>query len=344
MGATGAAVRDARLLERASPMRYLGLSLLSSRLSLTDCQPLLLKIDRCIKDCKGMRLSYIGRVHIIKSVLMAALSIYWASIFILPKGVIREIEKRLRAFLWKGTWTNGYAKVAWRDVCRLALEGSQGLRDIATLNRALMSKKLCDVIRCDRTSIWVEWLYNGRLRDKSVWTITDNGGSWGWRKLLRLRPLLRSMMDYQIGDGNSFYLWHDPWHHLGLERFPQGPRMLGFQTADKLSSVIIERQWHWPLIMDIECLEILHALPIIHSGIYRIIWRFETGRPTVASLYRLLDPPGPKVGWYSLLSGSLKIPRHNFILWLVILGKLSISDKLWLSYLGACILCDEGAM
>ena len=190
-----------------------------------------------------MRLSYDGRVQIIKFVLMA-LNIYWASVFILPKGVIREIEKRLRAFLWKGTWTSGYAKVAWRDVCRPASEGGQGLRDITSLNRALMSKKLCDVIRCDRTSIWVEWLYNERLRDKSVWTVTDNGGSLGWRKLLRLCPLLRLMVDYQIGDGNSFYLCHDPWHHLGplIERFPQGPRMLGLRTTDKLSSVIIEGQ------------------------------------------------------------------------------------------------------
>ncbi|KAL2244152.1 UNVERIFIED_CONTAM: hypothetical protein Sindi_0533200 [Sesamum indicum] len=120
--------------------------------------------------------------------------------------------------------------------------------------------------------------------------------------------------------------------------------MLGLRTTDKLSSVIIEGQWHWPLVMYIECLEILHALPIIHGETYRIILRFETGRLTVASLYRLLDPPGPKVDWSSLLSGSLKIPRHNFIVWLVILGKLSTADKPWLSYLGACILCDEDAM
>ncbi|KAL2226316.1 UNVERIFIED_CONTAM: hypothetical protein Sindi_1990300, partial [Sesamum indicum] len=134
------------------PMRYLGLPLLSSRLSLTDFQSLLLKIDQRIKGWEGMRLTYDGKVQIIKSVLMA-LSIYWASTFILPKGVIRDIEKRLRAILWKGTTTSVYAKVACRDVYRPASERGQGLRDIAILNRALMSKKLCNVIGCDRTSI-----------------------------------------------------------------------------------------------------------------------------------------------------------------------------------------------
>ncbi|KAL2225027.1 UNVERIFIED_CONTAM: hypothetical protein Sindi_3055600, partial [Sesamum indicum] len=135
------------------PMRYLGLPLISSRLTISDCQPLISKIDARINGWEGISLSYAGRVQIIKSVL-SALSLYWASAFILPKKVISEIEKRLRTFLWKGTTSSGYAKVAWKDVCRPMDEGGLGFKDISTLNRALMSKKLCDVIQCDRTSIW----------------------------------------------------------------------------------------------------------------------------------------------------------------------------------------------
>ena len=86
------------------------------------------------------------------------MSIYWASVFILPKAIIKQIEKRLRTFLRKGNFTSGYAKVAWKDVCKPIKEGGQGIKDIGILNRSLIAKKLCDVIRCDRTSIWVEWL------------------------------------------------------------------------------------------------------------------------------------------------------------------------------------------
>ncbi|KAL2224348.1 UNVERIFIED_CONTAM: hypothetical protein Sindi_3088400 [Sesamum indicum] len=154
-----------------------------------------------------------GRVQIIKSVLMA-LSLYWVSTFILLKKVINEIEKRLRTFLWKGTTTSGYPKVAWKDLCRPKDEGGLRFKDICSLNRALMTKTLFDVIRCDRTSIWVEWLYQGRLRDTSIWTIGERGGSCGWLKILRLQNFLRTMVDYQIGDGRIFYLWQDPWHHL----------------------------------------------------------------------------------------------------------------------------------
>ncbi|KAL2231024.1 UNVERIFIED_CONTAM: Transposon TX1 uncharacterized protein [Sesamum indicum] len=226
------------------PMRYLGLPLISSRLTISDCQPLLSKIDARIAGWEGMSLSYARRVQIIKSVL-SALSIYWASAFILPKAIIKEVEKRLKRFLWKGTSMTGYAKVAWKDVCKPVREGGQGIKDIDALNRALMTKKLCDIIRCDRTSIWVEWLQRGRLQNNSIWTIDEKGGSWGWRKLLRLCSLIQPMVECRIGDGRTFYLWKDPWHHFGplIYRFPRGPSLLGLDESTKLNTVIDEGQW-----------------------------------------------------------------------------------------------------
>ncbi|KAL2251927.1 UNVERIFIED_CONTAM: Retrovirus-related Pol polyprotein from type-1 retrotransposable element R2 [Sesamum indicum] len=295
-------------------------------------EPLLSKIDARIAGWEGMSLSYAGR--------------QWASAFILPKAIIKEVEKRLRRFLWKGTSMTGYAKVAWKDVCKPVREGGQGIKDIDALNRALMTKKLCDIIRCDRTSIWVEWLQRGRLQNNSIWTIDEKGGLWGWRKLLRLRSLIQPMVECRIGDGRTFYLWKDPWHHLGplIYRFPRGPCLLGLDESTKLNTVIDEGQWHWPLITDLECLQIIYTLPQIHDGDDRIIWRFPDGRPTAQALYRLICPPGPKVGWTSLLSGSLKIPRHCFILWKAIQEKLPTTDKPWLTHIGGCILCDEEAI
>ncbi|KAL2224883.1 UNVERIFIED_CONTAM: hypothetical protein Sindi_3122000 [Sesamum indicum] len=271
------------------------------------------------------------------------MSIYWASAFILPKAIIKQIEKRFTIFLWKGSSTSGYTKVAWKDVCKPINEGGQGIKDIGILNRSLIAKKLCDVIRCDRTSIWVEWLKQGRLHNTSIWTINEKGGSWGWRKMLRLRSSILPMTEFLIGEGRSFYLWKDPWHHLGplIARFPRGPSLLGLDESAKLQVVIDEGQWQWPFITDLECLEIIYTLPQIHGGDDRIKWRFSEGRPTTQSLYRLFCPPEPKVGWSSLLSGTLKIPRHNFILWLAIQEKLPTIDKPWMTHLGGCILCDE---
>ncbi|KAL2228525.1 UNVERIFIED_CONTAM: hypothetical protein Sindi_1832200 [Sesamum indicum] len=190
--------------------------------------------------------------------------------------------------------------------------GARGLRQGDPLS-PYWSKKLCDIIQCDRTSIWVQWLYP---RPVTGHINLD----------CPLHPFLRSIVDYQIGNGGRFFVWQDPWHHLGplIERFPRGPRHLRLEESAKLSSIT-------------------HNLPLILGGEDRVIWRCDEGQPTTQTLYRLFDPPEPKLGWSSLLSGSLKIPRHSFILWLAILGKLPTTDKSWLSPLGVCILCDERA-
>ncbi|KAL0302321.1 UNVERIFIED_CONTAM: putative ribonuclease H protein [Sesamum calycinum] len=206
------------------PLRYLGLPLLASRLSISDCKPLLLKIDSRIKGWESIQLSFAGRIQLIKSVLMS-LNVYWAMAFILPKGVIREVEKKMRTFLWKGNSAVGYPKVAWNVVCKPIEEGGQGIRDILALNKALMSRHLWNVIQNNQSSIWVKWIAHTRLRHKSVWTVDVKGGSWGWRKILRLRSALLPYIEFKIGDGESFSLWHDPWHSLGslITRFPRGP-------------------------------------------------------------------------------------------------------------------------
>ncbi|KAL2235473.1 UNVERIFIED_CONTAM: hypothetical protein Sindi_1279500 [Sesamum indicum] len=196
------------------PMRYLGLPLLSSRLTIADCRPLLLKIDKRIAGWEGMNISYAGAVE--------------------PQYGF-----------------SGFTMVGYE---------------------------------------------------------TPPFGQFG-----------------------SMEAHGDPWHYLGplSDTFPRGPRLLGIEESARLSTVISGGEWRWPLITDFECLEITHVLPTIHGGEDRIIWRFEQGHPTAQALYRLFDPLGPKVGWSSLLSGSLKIPRHLFILWLVILGKLATTDKPW---------------
>ncbi|KAL0294225.1 UNVERIFIED_CONTAM: Retrovirus-related Pol polyprotein from type-2 retrotransposable element R2DM [Sesamum calycinum] len=166
------------------------------------------KLTARIKGWEGVQLSFAGRVQLIKTVLVS-LEVYWAMEFILPKGIIKEMIKRLRTFLWKGTSSSGYPKEAWEVVCRPIEEGGQGIKDIFALNRALMSKHLWAVIKQDRTSIWVDWIFQ-----------------------------------FRVGDGNSFSLWHDLWHPLGhlIIRFPRGPQLTNTGLPDKLSVVMEDGQ------------------------------------------------------------------------------------------------------
>ncbi|KAL2246077.1 UNVERIFIED_CONTAM: hypothetical protein Sindi_2875900, partial [Sesamum indicum] len=57
-------------------------------------------------------------------------------------------------------------------------------------------------------------------------------------------------------------------NHLGplCDSFPRGPRLLGLHESSRLSTVIHEGVWQWPLITDLECLEITNVLPTIFGG------------------------------------------------------------------------------
>ncbi|KAL0300102.1 UNVERIFIED_CONTAM: putative ribonuclease H protein [Sesamum angustifolium] len=120
-----------------------------------------------------------GTLDFLFSLAVINFGFYWAMAFILPKGVIREVEKKMRTFLWKGNSAVGYPKVAWSVVCKPIEEGGQGIRDILALNKALMSRHLWNVIQNNQSSIWVKWITHTRLRHKSVWTVNVKGGLLG---------------------------------------------------------------------------------------------------------------------------------------------------------------------
>ncbi|KAK4410244.1 hypothetical protein Sango_0097400 [Sesamum angolense] len=70
---------------------YLGLHLISSRLSLSDCRSLLLKIDSRIRGWGGVQFSFAARVQLIKSVLMS-FNIYWAMAFTYLKELFGKLK------------------------------------------------------------------------------------------------------------------------------------------------------------------------------------------------------------------------------------------------------------
>ncbi|KAL0416385.1 UNVERIFIED_CONTAM: hypothetical protein Slati_3470400 [Sesamum latifolium] len=189
---------------------------------------------------------------------------------------------------------SGYAKVAWRDVCLPMEEGGQGIRDIKALNYGLMCRWLWDIVVGRSDSIWVSWVRHYCLHSSSIWTV--RAGSWAWRKLIRLRILVQQHVEYLVGNGHSFSLWHDPWYSLGplIHRFPRGPQLTGTGAHDPLDTVILDGEWNWPPITDFQCLEIVQSLPSIQSGEDCIRWRPTGGTMTSRNAYTMLRPPVPK--------------------------------------------------
>ncbi|KAL0295493.1 UNVERIFIED_CONTAM: hypothetical protein Sangu_3196800 [Sesamum angustifolium] len=203
-----------------------------------------------------------------------------------------------------------------------------------------MLKQLWRIIHHDGNSIWVDWVHRYRLRQSTIWTFNSATGSWGWKKLLKLRPLLRRGVTYKIGDGSSFNLWQDIWHERGplCLSFPQGPRITGLPLTTPLSSVLQRNQWCWPALTDPEI--VAQLPPTDPTAADMICWNSSSGKYTLKSAVLLIQPSTPRVFWFGLLQGKFKIPRHGFILWMAILEKLSTMDKPWVPRAeNGCVLC-----
>ncbi|KAK4383980.1 hypothetical protein Sango_3102300 [Sesamum angolense] len=191
--------------EGSLPIKYLGIPLTSSRLTIADCRPLLDKVDTRLAGWNHQTMSYAGRLQLIKSVL-STLHTYWASVFILPKGVLKNLEKKMRTFLWQGQSGRGNAKVAWAQICKPKAEGGLGISSLITTNQALILKQLWRILQNDGTSIWVDWIQQYRLRHSTFWTFNRATGSWSWKKMLKLRPLLQRGVVYKRATGEPMVL------------------------------------------------------------------------------------------------------------------------------------------
>ncbi|KAL0289804.1 UNVERIFIED_CONTAM: hypothetical protein Sradi_7065200 [Sesamum radiatum] len=266
---------------------------------------------------------------------------YWSSVFLLPKAVIKMIEGKMREFLWTGATGVGHAKVAWVQVCRSKEEGGLGIRSIIHMNQALMLKHVWRILQEDPQSIWVSWVLRHRLRKQTIWTHNSASVPWYWKKIIKVSGLIKHGLDYRVGDGCKFRLWNDLWHPRGplIHSFPRGPAITGLSSDSLLREVLLDGQWRWPSETDFDVQEIIAALPLIHQHQSDEI-HWKVGKFTTSAVLSFIQPSSSRVSWHLLLGGKFHIPRHDFILWLAILEHLSTMDRSWVQCPNSsCILC-----
>nr|GEX21161.1 hypothetical protein [Tanacetum cinerariifolium] len=307
------------------PVIYLGVPLISSRLFNRDCKFLVEKAKNRIGDWKNKSLSYAGRLQLCKSVI-ASMHVYWASVLIIPKGK---------------------AKVAWHDICIPKKKGGLGIRSLEMFNIALMTTHIWNLVS-NKDSIWVRWINIYKLKGRSFWDVPVTSRlSWGWRKLLQLRNIIRLFFWSQIGSGHEVYLWFDRWCvQCPLRRFLSARDISreGFSMLASVKDMISNEGWLWPQSWLLKAL-ILGQLvvpsldpnkPDLHY------WHDSNGvirHFSVKAVWEEIRPRGPKVPWFRIVWFSHNVPRHAFHLWLVmrryshehLFYECSFSSKVWCS-------------
>jgi hypothetical protein len=186
------------------PVRYLGVPLISTKLSSADCIPLISKISSRIDSWLSKHLSYAGRLQLLSSILYS-FQVFWSGMFILPKKILKDMEQKFNRFLWNGTdECAARAKVAWSEVCLPKKEGGLGLKRLEVWNNASMLRHVWSLF-ARSGSIWVAWVKEYLLKGRSFWNISiPQSCSWSWRKLLKLRPLAKLFLKFEVGMDRIF--------------------------------------------------------------------------------------------------------------------------------------------
>ncbi|XP_020253837.1 uncharacterized protein LOC109830891 [Asparagus officinalis] len=164
--------------EGSLPIKYLGLPLISKRMSYIDCSPLFIKILGQFQAwVKLKKLSYAGRLQIIKSVILG-IQIFWTSCYILPVKVLRRIDELCRNILW-GNSDQKFKPplVNWEKVCTGKKNGGLGIISASLWNTAAALRTIwiwnaiMDWLKFKwRASEWrllLDW-YNSRLKGKGI--------------------------------------------------------------------------------------------------------------------------------------------------------------------------------
>lgn len=172
------------------PMQYLGFPISTSKWSKQDCRALVDKVTARLQSWSTRNLSYAGRLQLLNSVLHT-FHLYWAYAFLIPKGVLYEVEAKCRQFLWGGTQNKRRpALVSWAEVCTENRYGGLGVKNIAIWNIAAMEKLIWD-IASNKDNLWVRWISGIYLKEENFWLHDcPVSSSWSWKALCSVRDKL----------------------------------------------------------------------------------------------------------------------------------------------------------
>ncbi|KAL1198538.1 putative ribonuclease H protein [Cardamine amara subsp. amara] len=336
------------------PVRYLGLPLLTRKMTATAYQPLIDSIKGKINTWTTRFLSLAGRLQLISSVLMS-ISNFWLSAFQLPKACLKEIEKLCSSFLWSGPALNPKkAKVAWEDLCKPKDEGGLGLRPLSEVSKVFRLKLVWRIISAS-SSLWVKWIQMNLLHKGSFWSIgeSSNRGSWMWRKILKARPLARDFHKVRIGDGKQTSFWYDCWSELGCIYDVLGPRGvvdLGIPLSSTVASAWTatrRRRHRTENLCDIErILELKRTRSVGEPD--TPLWRhsgdnyknFFNSKAT----WKLIRNAGPPLSWTKCIWFKHSTPKFSLFAWLAIKNRLATGERMSYWNVGAntsCIFCRD---
>lgn len=295
------------------------------------------------------------------------------SLFKLPEGVARVIDRIQASFLWGGSnLKRKIHLVKWEEVTKSKKQGGLGVRKVRDLNDCLLAK----------------WWWRFATEITALWRRTIcykygiSGGGWfpsqnletkysrTWLDILQVADSNHNLKDFYVansevivGNSNRVKFWIDVW--VGTRAFLEVYPILYNLSIDKISSLkdCIERKGNsvgWNLrfrrslfaweVEEVQSLYILlnATIPVLSNNEDWLKWKASSsGKFLVPTLYKRSDSTtGMDSHLIDLIWSNISPPNVQFLGWLVWKGRIKTAS--YLQQLGVleakvsnlCIFCN----
>ncbi|GMJ01570.1 hypothetical protein HRI_003826200 [Hibiscus trionum] len=335
------------------PIEYLGLPLGPKRNTLAMWEPIINRVHAALASWKSTKLTFSGRLVMIKSVL-ASIPIYYMSLFPLPSAVLKNLNQIMANFLWGGSSSSKKIHWSkWEVVCRPYCLGGLGVRDLAFQNRALLCKWMWK-FSSDKDGMWKKVMcakYNLEHRMLFPSDCSPAKSSWLWKGVLKsfyqnddLGCFFRNNLKLLVGDGLYISFWTDWW--IGdaplLVNFPR-IHALSCNKIGKIADfgVLRNSKWEWNIILrrrlfDWEVnqwdsfIQLLNSFKSLSSVSDSLVWKGSgDGSLSVKNCFHsFYNQHEQSAFWKSFVWKNLTPPRVDFFTWQVCNNRLPVKMEL----------------
>lgn len=186
------------------PFTYLGLPLSLAKPTVADFWPLVSPCERRLVNT-SVFLSQAGRLELVSAVF-SALPTFAMSTFLLPKTVIKQVDKYRKHCLWRGSdlTSKKPSKAAWQLVCTSKEHGGLGVLNLQTQNESLLLKNLHKFY--NQVNIpWVQLLWACYYSTGTLPMANTRKGSFWWSDSLKLLDQFKGMASVWVNSGTSAF-------------------------------------------------------------------------------------------------------------------------------------------
>ncbi|KAL0920983.1 hypothetical protein M5K25_008006 [Dendrobium thyrsiflorum] len=308
---------------------YLGLPISYKNLKVANFMPLLGLLTRKLSGWKAHLLSFAGRLQFLKFTILNSIA-YWIRGSILPKTIIKAINKLSSKFLFFGNTdiTHKLHMIAWAKVCRPMSLGGLGLHSPAALqfgfNCTLISRFY------NSSSPLTRWLV---MRYTSPWRTPQASASKFWNAVCETANATKHDFKFRISPNAPIAFFWDHWSSV--------ENLSDYITASITATVgdfIVGNQWMLPSNTDSHIGSIIRTIPICDDVGKCLVWNNKDigyFGAYILAFYKDL----PTCSWAKHLWFKGNALRYSVFAWLCIAGGLKTAAALSLRNVYISPLC-----